>query len=535
MSRTRVAVLIVLVALPALFLMGEGSYHLWETGWFFLAWCGMALCLSLAYVLAWRWQRANRLLRMDFPQPLHWTDRDELAWQLVEARAKAGDNVDADKLSDPKFYFDTAQEMALELAKFYHPSAKDPYSNLTLPEILAVGELAAHDLSQMVQTYLPGGHLLTINDWKRARQAVDWYRRASNVYWAAAALFNPVQTGARWLATRFGLTAPLQKLQQNIILWFYVAFVQRLGNYLIELHSGRLKVGAERYRELLERHGPPRRGGEPESVTVTPAPKADGAVQAPVTVVPAAPPPPPARQVTLAICGQVKAGKSSTINALLGEQRAKTDVLPATAGINRYELQQPGMDSKLVLLDTVGYHHTGATEDQLHSTEEAAQEADLLLLVVQARDPARQADVEMLDRLRDWFADRPQFRMPPVLAVMTHIDMLTPAMEWSPPYDWKNPTRTKEKMIRDALATVRDQFGERIVGVVPVCAAPGKVYGIQEDLLPALARQLDEAHAVALLRCLYDEANERKVRKVFGQLLAAGQQALHILWESIKK
>ena len=58
---------------------------------------------------------------------------------------------------------------------------------------------------------------------------------------------------------------------------------------------------------------------------------------------------------------------------------------------------------------------------------------------------------------------------------------------------------------------------------------------MQDRRQPALARQLDEAHAVALLRCLYDEANERKVRKVFGQLLAAGQQALHILWESIKK
>ena len=40
-----------------------------------------------------------------------------------------------------------------------------------MPEILAVVELAAHDLAEMVDRYLPGGHLLTIRDWQRAKKA----------------------------------------------------------------------------------------------------------------------------------------------------------------------------------------------------------------------------------------------------------------------------------------------------------------------------------------------------------------------------
>ena len=42
------------------------------------------------------------------------------------------------------------------------------------------------------------------------------------------------------------------------------------------------------------------------------------------------------------VAGQVKAGKSSVINAILGEQRAATSVVPMTAEITRYELHPPG-------------------------------------------------------------------------------------------------------------------------------------------------------------------------------------------------
>src|SRR5919202_492311 len=147
--------------------------------------------------------------------------------------------------------------MARELATFYHPGARDPVGNLTVPEVLAVIELASHDLAEMVDRHLPGGHLLTINDWRRARQLVDWYNSASNLYWAVSALFSPVETAARFTATKLGLSQPLQMLQNNLILWFYTAFVHRVGTYLIDLNSGLLRVGATRYRQLLERLGPP--------------------------------------------------------------------------------------------------------------------------------------------------------------------------------------------------------------------------------------------------------------------------------------
>src|SRR5262249_35786777 len=157
--------------------------------------------------------------------------------------------------------------------------------------------------------------------------------------------------------------------------------------------------------------------------------------------------------------------------------------------------------TQLVLLDTVGYGHTGPRQDQVKATAEAARQSDLLILVLHATNPARQADLEMLEALREHFASRPDLKMPPVLGVLTHIDLLSPKLEWSPPYDWQNPKRTKEQQIDQAVVAVREQLGDFLAGVVPVRADAGKVYGVQEWFLPALAELLDQAHAVALLRC----------------------------------
>jgi len=528
MSRWRLAVVAALLVGPFIVLAMVGSYYLWAQQWWFYVWWPMAASLALGYLLAWHWQRRRVLLpSIDFTPPFHWTDRDQQAWRLVEARAEAAVQLDADRLSDPRHYLAVAQEMGLELAAFYHPGAADPVGSLTIPEVLAVIELASHDLADMVDRYLPGGHLLTINDWRHAKQAADWYQAASNAYWLIAAIFSPVNTGLRYAASKFGISRPLEMLQKNLLLWFYTAYINRLGAYLIDLNSGRLRVGATRYRALVDAAearlgnraltGGVREGGVPASEQPAPDPAEQVA------------------QVVVTLLGQVKAGKSSLINALLGEQRARTDVLPATAGVERYELHQPGITTQLVLLDTIGYGHAGPKADQVAATCAAAQQSDLLLLVLHARNPARQADLDMLRSLRDWFTARPDLKMPPILGVVTHIDLLSPTMEWAPPYHWQMPISTKERSIKEAVETVREQLGELIGPILPVCVAPGKVYGIDDGLLPVVADCLDEAHGVALLRCLKAEVDTGKVRKVFHQLAAAGREVAKIVWQSLRK
>ncbi|MHB1424497.1 MAG: GTPase family protein [Gemmataceae bacterium] len=509
----RVLLVTGLIVAPLLFLTAAGSYYLWTRGWGFFVWWPLALCIAAGYTLGLYWQRKRLLLHPpDFTPSRHWTEKDNAAWQLVRKYAQAADSLSGDKLSSIDHYLATAKDMAEKLADFYHPGTTDAVSNLTVPEILTVAELAAGDLAELVDRFVPGGHLLTVRNWRRARQALDWYQPAMNVYWVVSALFAPMETGARFAASKLGLSQPWQMLQQNLLLWFYSAYVHRLGTYLIELNSGRLRIGATRYRELMR-----------STLDAAPAPATDIPSQEAA--------PPSAPQVTIAVFGQVKAGKSSLINALLGERRALTDVLPATAGVERYELSPPNLPVRLLLLDTVGYGHDGPKADQFAVTHETARQADLMLLVLHARNPGRQADVQLLCDLDSWFASHPELKKPPLLAVVTHIDLLSPALEWSPPYDWRQPIRPKEENMQQALTTVWQHVGAHASGVVPVCTAVGKVYGIEEWLLPAVAEQLDEAHGVALLRCLRAEIDENKVRKVFHQLLAAAQEAGHIVWQ----
>lgn len=518
MSIWRLVVVSVFLLVPLLTLLGFGVYGLWLHEWGRVVSWSMLGSMIVGYLLMWYWQSRRQLLRPLEPgAPMHWTKRDRQAWEMVQARANSAADLSPEKLSDPAFYLETSRSMAEELAAFYHPQASDPVGRLTVPELLAAVELASHDLAEMIKRYVPGGHLLTIDSLRQARKMTDWYDTARNAYWLVSALFNPLNTAVRFAASQAGLAMPWGQIQKNLIAWFYASFVHRLGTYLIELQSGRLKVGAVRYRELLDLQ-------EGKAST----PKASPGAPEIEAEAPASP------RVALALLGQVGVGKSSLINALLGEQKALTDSVPTPTGITRYELKVPNVGTELVLYDTPGYGQEGVDAPTMKRVQEAAREADFLLLVLHARSPAREADLEMLHKLREWFARHPELKEPPIMAVVTHIDLLSPAMEWAPPYNWRQPARPKEKSIHECMVVVNEQLGQYVVDAVPVCTAEGKVTGVEEDLLPAMTAGLGEARAVALLRCLHSEIDAGSVKKIFSQLFQSGKAAARQAWKSLK-
>ncbi len=533
MIKLRVALVLGLAAAPIVFLAGVGSYHLYDRGWSFVSYWPMTACWLAAYFLGWYWVRRIRRplpTGQGEPVPNYWTDRDQRAWQVVERVALNTPAPTNDQMADLTRYAAEAQALALEVARIYKPDALDPFGHLTMPEVLACGELVAHDLTRMVDQYVPGSHVLSLSDIRRLRSAVDqateWYPKLRNAYWLASAVLNPIRTGLQVALTK-GAMGPAQKqFQQNIILWFQTVYLRQLGRYLIELNSGRLKVGAKRYLELLALHQ-------------VPTPPADDLPGAEAADTPAAPPPPadadPAvLPVTIAIVGPVKAGKSSLVNAFLGEQRAATDVLPLTAGHVRYSLRRAGMPP-CTLIDTMGFGNEGPTADDVTIAIEAARVADLLVVVVPARSAARQPEVAFLERVRAGLLALPDLKMPPVVIAVSHVDLLTPAMEWTPPYDWQAGKHPKEVSIREAVAAAREAFGPGVADVVPVCTVPGKEVGVRDDLLAAVVTRLGEARGVGLLRMLHAEAALDQTRRVFRQLVSAGGQAAKVLWQAYRK
>lgn len=515
MSKARIGLLLLLFLAPWVFLAGVGSYHLWTNGWFFWAWWPTFLCFGLAYFLAWRWTRGRKILpTTDTPPPNYWTDRDKLAWEKVNAKAKAYTAITTDQLGDPKHYMDVALDLAEQVEQVYDPGGHSPVDHLTLPEVLACAELAAADLNTLVQKYVPGSHLIRVRDLRTAKKATEWYRIGQNAVWLGSTLINPIQSGSRWAASRFGLDTLFERLQGDVLLWFHTAFIHQLGHYLIEMNSGRLKVGVKRYREIIAQHGEP--VGEPVHAATNPAAT------------------PSTQPISLAVLGPVKAGKSSLVNALVGQPAAVVDALPvAHIGI-RYRVTFPG-GQPLAIQDTCGYGQEGANEAEFTAAAEAARDSDLVLFVTTATNPGRRADVDLLDRLAAWFAERPQLKKPPVLAVVNQIDLLSPKAEWAPPYDWQAGTRPKEVNIRECLAAVKEQLGSRVLDVVPVCSRSGESFGILEFLVPAIAVQLGEARGAAMLRAFHLEGQADQLKKLGQQLVAGGKKALGLLLENWKK
>ncbi|HEY1192101.1 MAG TPA: GTPase [Gemmata sp.] len=520
MTRFRFVLLAVLFAAPFAFLMGAGGYHLWATGWVVWTWWPMVLCIALAYYLAWRWTRRSSLPPTD-DKPGYWTARDQTAWKVVTAKAASFETVTSKQLEDPKHYSDLALDLAKQVAELYNPGAADPFEHLTLPEVLACIELASADLDDLVQKYVPGSHMLRIRDMKRARKAVEYYKMGQNIYWAGAALIDPFQTAIRYLASKAALGTMLDKLQNNVILWFHTAFIHHLGRYLIELNSGRLRVGVKRYRELMAQHQAPPADDPAARPAVSTAQIGEATVAAAANT--AAGP----KAITIGVLGSVKAGKSSLVNALLGRAAATVDRLPVTAGV-RYDYTLPG-GQPVSILDTSGYGQDGPSDADFAAAVEASRDADLILLVTQATVPGRRPDLDLLTRLRVWFAEKPHLKMPPLVAVVSHIDLLSPKAEWAPPYDWEKGSRPKEVNIRECVGVVKEQLGGFTPEVVPVCGLEGERFGIADGLVPVLVSHLDHARGTAVLKAFEAESGAGKYDKLGEQVLAGGKQVVNIL------
>lgn len=543
MKPWRLFVLATLWLVPLAVLATVGSVLLWREGWFLRLWWLFPLCWAAAYFVSWRWRTRFRLPPIeDVKLPLYWTPRDERAWSGVRERALKPPDVAPDKLLDPHFYLQTAIDLGLEVARHYDDDATDPLGSRTVTELLAAGQLVLEDTAAFVDRSVPGSHLVTVDQWRLLAQAPGWLSTVSNVTWAVRVVFNPINI-ARYFTSRLVADSATRQVRENFLAWFYATFVRHVGHYAIELHSGRLRGGVERYRrlqrQLVEESGSVSQeasAGDAEGNAVAPpddhgtarvAPSAAG----PAVEAGAASAVPAPLDVCLVLVGQVNAGKSSLINSLLGRASAEVDVLPTTKSVARYRHRLPSRRDSLVLLDTSGYGDAGATAAQLRETESALSQADLVLLVMDATSPARQPDLDVLDRIEAWFDGRTDRRPPPCLGVLTHIDGLSPLLEWAPPYDWHHPARPKERSIAAAVEYVREQFGTRLSGIVPVCTdmKRERVFGVSESLVPAIVAALGEARGCAVLRTLHAELDQTHTRKLFGQLAQAGLELLTTL------
>lgn len=105
--------------------------------------------------------------------------------------------------------------------------------------------------------------------------------------------------------------------------------------------------------------------------------------------------------LTVALCGRPNVGKSSLLNALLGEERAIVTAIPGTTrDMVTGDMLLGG--SVIHLIDTAGLHATDDPVEQLGvaRAENAIRQADAALMVLDAGMPLTQEDRDLLCRLR---------------------------------------------------------------------------------------------------------------------------------------
>ncbi len=180
------------------------------------------------------------------------------------------------------------------------------------------------------------------------------------------------------------------------------------------------------------------------------------------------------------------------------------------------------------MLDTPGYGEAGASAEQLEEIREALRESHAVLVVMDGHSPAREADRRTLGDVAAWYQSQPQLKRPPMLGIVTHVDLLRPVLEWTPPYEWREPTRPKEQAMHDAVAYVRELFGSSLATVVPVCSdvAKDRAWGILEELMPALISILGEAQSGALLRAYEQDLDRDRIKTLLKQLQRFGMEVV---------
>lgn len=504
----RAWVLVVLLVGPVLAYIGFGALWLLERGWLLVAgalWIASGIVFA---VLAARWTRAKRELLppldWDAPQTFSQFDRD--AWKIVEEEAEQGDVLDQDALSGIDIYVETGRRLTRRLAQHYHPLSSDPIEHVPVVELLTALELAADDLNGLCRQ-VPGGDMVTPAHWKRAVQVAGYLQRANDIYSYLLPIFSPV-TGLVRLGTQQWMVKPAWKnMQQNLLRWFFRAYVNRLGTHLVELYSGRLAIGAQRYRQLTRK-------------TARTVEAINGELEG----------------ITIAVAGARDAGKTRLIGAL--EQARSGDLTLARARLASLGLDETWLDrlKSVRWVEVPGYTVTPGGESARdratrQDAVQAAVDADLLLLVIDGRRESHTADIAFAQAWDRWYIEHPGLDVPPALAVVTAVD--TPEFgaggEWKPPYQWTQGRGKREEAVRARLESLRATLPPTFRELVAVGLPENAPFGTVELLLPALSSLMHLAERTAVIRHLHRVSTRSKARRLVSQVGEHGRA----LWKNL--
>ncbi|HEY9866277.1 MAG TPA: GTPase [Candidatus Obscuribacterales bacterium] len=386
---------------------------------------------------------------------------------------------------ESSIFWKRCQEVVTTVANIYHPEVKYPLLSIYIPQAYQLMRGTVDDLDQLMQKLSPALNQVTVG---QAYQTYQVYqklepsaRKLLKVWNWAQWLLNPVSALAR-VSTQKTTTKATQQLLVNLGQSLREVALRNLCCQAIALYGGNTLPVTEfsvNNLSLAQAKTQTLR----DILTVT----------EPVETL-------EQKAVNLLLVGRTGAGKSSLINTLFKADQAVVDVLPSTDQIQNYQWQTDTGES-LNLWDTPGYEQVNRPELRQQVLDYASN-ADLLLLITPALDPALQMDVDFLQEIKNRELELP------IIIIVSQVDRLRPIREWQPPYDWQWGNLPKEKAIREATQYRLEQLGEYCDRVLPIVTQDSQTerqsWGV--DLLSiAILETINPAKQMRLARFLRNQ------------------------------
>ncbi|NEU84246.1 GTPase family protein [Nostoc sp. UIC 10630] len=352
---------------------------------------------------------------------------------------------------DWQTFWTRCQDLVVAIAHIYNPQIQYPLLNIYVPQAYGLIRGTVDDMDQWMQKLSPVLNQVTVG---QAYQGYEVYRKlepSARKFWKAwnwaQWLLNPVAAVAKQ-ASQGSSNQATQQLLGNLNQLFREAALKNLCRQAIALYGrSKLPVSAT----VVSTPTLPKVKTQTLREILTQAQPAEVVEQKPVNIL---------------LVGRTGSGKSSLINTLFQADLAAVDVLPSTDRIQNYQWQTQSGET-LTLLDTPGYEQVNHA-DLRNLVLDYAIDADLLLLVTPALDPALQMDVDFLQDIKAEVADLP------AIAIVTQVDRLRPIREWQPPYDWEWGDRPKEVAIREATEYRAKLLGNFCNLVLPLVTGDSK-------------------------------------------------------------